>query len=310
MNSQPDVPGTGAPRGPERTVSKPIVLAALAISLVIYAALRPATIRAAWEEFERVVLLKSEPLPASPPRMSEHLIEELASLSPQKQAEMLVRLSVNHYAGAMELLGERVDGWRGQLQLTPEFNGLLMAAINSNDLRVRAATLEVYLAAYNVEKTETAANQLIYRIQDEPGARPWALWMLGALGNRGVQPERVFSTLLDHVKDPSEETRVWAVEGLALLGSENTIRPLLDTFRSDPSMRVRERAACSLAQSGMLTKDLRMSAVPEMIQMAADPSVDTTTRNWVYQALRDITEASVANDAAAWRRWWDENGRR
>ncbi len=310
MNGQPEVSGTGAPREPERTISKPIVLAALAISMVIYAALRPATIRAAWEEFERVVLLKSEPLPASPPRMSEHLIEELANLPAQKQAEMLVRLSVNHYAGAIELLSERVGAWRGQLQLTPEFNGLLLAAINSNDLRVRAATLEVYLAAYNLEKTETAANQLLYRIQDEPGARPWALWMLGALGNRGVLPERVFSTLLDYVKDPSEETRVWAIEGLALLGSEQTIRPLLDTFRSDPSMRVRERAACSLAQSGMLTKNLRMTAVPEMISMVEDPSVDTMTRTWVYQALRDITGASVQNDPAAWRRWWDENERR
>ena len=310
MNKQPEVPGTRGPTTPERQISRPIVLAALAISLVIYAAMRPATIRAAWEEFERVVLLKSEPLSASPPRLSEHIIEELASLSPQKQAEMLVQRSVNHYAGAIELLGERVDGWRGQLQLTPEFNGLLNAAINSNDLRVRASALEVFLAAYNVEKTENAANRLMNRIQDEPDARPWALWMLGALGNRGIEPERSFSTLLDYVKDSSEETRVWAVEGLALLGSENTIRPLLDAFRSDPSMRVRERAACSLAQSGMLTKDLRMTAVPEMIQMAEDPSVDTTTRNWVYQALRDITGASVQNDPAAWRSWWNENGRR
>ncbi len=310
MNKQPEVHGTAGPTVPERQISRPIVLAALAISLVIYAALRPATIRAAWEEFERVVLLKSEPLSASPPRLSEHIIEELASLPAQKQAEMLVQRSVNHYAGAIELLGERVDGWRGQLQLTPEFNGLLNAAINSNDLRVRAAALEVFLAAYNVEKTDTAANRLMNRIQDEPDARPWALWMLGALGNRGVEPERVFGTLLDYVKDPSEETRVWAVEGMALLGSENTIRPLLDTLRSDPSMRVRERAACSLAQSGMLTKDLRMTAVPEMIQMAEDPSVDTTTRSWVYQALRDITGASVQNDPAAWRSWWDENARR
>jgi HEAT repeat protein len=310
MNKQPEVPGTGNPTAPERQISRPVVLAALGISLVIYAALRPATIRAAWEEFERVVLLKSEPLPASPPRLSEHIIEELASLSPQKQAEMLVQRTVNHYEGAIELLAERVDGWRGQLQLTPEFNGLLMTAINSNDLRVRAAALEVFLAAYNVEKTEIAANKLMNRIQDEPDARPWALWMLGALGNRGMEPERVFTTLLDYVKDPSEETRVWAIEGLALLGSENTIRPLLDTFRSDPSMRVRERAACSLAQSGMLTKDLRMTAVPEMISMAEDPSVDAATRNWVYQALRDITGASVQNDSVAWRRWWDENGRR
>ena len=310
MNSPSEVSGTGAPRGPERTMSRRVVLAALVISTALYAALRPATIRAAWDEIERVVLLKSEPLPASPPRMSEHLIEELASLSPQKQAEMLVRLSVNHYAGAMELLGERVGGWRGQLQLTPEFNGLLMAAINSNDLRVRAATLEVYLAAYNVEKTETAANQLIDRIQSEPGARPWALWMLGALGNRGVQPERAFHTLFDYLKDPSEETRRWAVEGMALLGSDNTIRPLLDVFSSDPSMAVRERAACSLAQSGMLTKAQRMTAVPEMIHMADNPSVDAATRLWVYQALRDITGASVANDPAEWRIWWDENGQR
>jgi HEAT repeat protein len=108
---------------------------------------------------------------------------------------------------------------------------------------------------------------------------------------------------MDHLKDSDEMTRYWTVEGMALLGSDNTIRPLLDVFRSDPSAKVRERAACSLAQSGMLTKDQRMNAAPEIIAFLDDASVDATTRNWAYQALRDITGANVGSDPGAWRAW-------
>jgi len=71
---------------------------------------------------------------------------------------------------------------------------------------------------------------------------------------------------------------------------------------------VRERAACSLAQSGMLTQDQRMTAVPTILTYTDDPALDAQTHTWAFQALRDITGQNLQNDPAAWRDWWQSRG--
>jgi HEAT repeat protein len=230
-------------------------------------------------------------------------------MRPQKQAEVLVQRAINHYEGAIEQIAQRVPGWHGRINLTPEFTGMLKVAQNSNDLRVRAAAIEVFLAAYDMPKDSGSFYQLLQRAQDEAGARPWALWMLGALGNRGVEPDSAFETLRKYARDHDEETRYWAVAGLGLLGTNETIAPLLDIFHNDPSARIREHAACNLAQSGMLTHGQRMSAVPELLKFMDDPSLDPATQGWVYQALRDITGEWFGQDPAAWRNWWAARSR-
>jgi len=227
-------------------------------------------------------------------------------MTPQAQAELLLEESINHYSSAIELIEPRLEAWRGILQLTPKLSQLLETAMNSNDLRVRAAALEIYLDAYNLPKDPWSVSRLERQIADEPRARPWALWMLGALGNRGVDPLGVVREEMNYVKDASEETRVWAVEGLAILGSDEAMEPLLDSFRSDPSPHVRERAACGLAQSGMFTQAQRMTVVPRLLDFAEDPALDAQTRGWVYHALQDITGANLGSDPKAWRRWWSE----
>ena len=95
-----------------------------------------------------------------------------------------------------------------------------------------------------------------------------------------------------------------AINGLALLGTEDTIAPLLEIFRSDTSHDLRERAACNLADSGMLNRKLRKKAVPELVRFAQDPSMDQTTRKWVFQALREITQKQIGDDASAWVSWY------
>lgn len=303
MDHTPNHPsGTHLSATPRRRGA--LVLIGGIVMALLLAALNPGTLQAALHEIGQLIELQSDPVSASPARLSEHVIAELASMEPQKQAEVLLQRATNHYEGAIELIDKHVEAWRGKINLTPQFNGMLSVAVNSNDLRVRAAALEIYLAAYNLPKDEGSFVQLSSRIADDPGSRPWALWMLGALGNRGVRPERAFDILREYAGDRSEETRHWAVEGMALLGRDETIQPLLDIFKSDPSMRIRERAGCSLAQSGMLTRPQRMKAVPALLDMAADASVDTMTRGWVFQALRDITGENHGTDAAAWRSWW------
>jgi len=231
-------------------------------------------------------------------------------MKPQKQAELLVQRAANHYEGALEQIALRVDGWRGRINLTPEFTGMLRVAQNSNDLRVRAAAIEVFLAAYDLPKDSGSFYQVAQRARNEEGARPWALWMLGALGNRGVEAGSALETLREFARDRDEETRYWAVSGLGLLGANETVESLLEIFHNDSSARIREHAACNLAQSGMLTHGQRMSAVPELLKFMDDPSLDPATQAWVYQALRDITGEWFGQNPAAWRSWWAARSRR
>jgi HEAT repeat protein len=78
-------------------------------------------------------------------------------------------------------------------------------------------------------------------------------------------------------------------------------------MHDDPSPLVRERAACSLAESGMLSHDQRLIAVPQLIHYSDDPVLDEQTHAWAFQALGDITQQRLPNDSAAWRRWYQNN---
>ncbi|MFZ0797078.1 MAG: hypothetical protein WAM98_04760 [Terriglobales bacterium] len=248
------------------------------------------------------------PVPADHGKLSEHNIEWLQTQPPQIQMEFLLGAAVNHDVGATKLIAEMVEGWRGKLHRTPRWESLQDTALYSNDLRVRAAAIEINLAALNLAKTDETADRLIESAQKYPGNRPFAAWELGMLANRGIEAERIHELLAEWIHDPTQQTRFWSVEGLAHLGTDATIKNFLDVFRNDPSLDVRERAGCSLAKSGMMTREQRMKAVPGLIELADDPSLDPTARNWVYQALREITNVNLPNDPATWRNWYSTHG--
>jgi hypothetical protein len=229
---------------------------------------------------------------------------EFNRLPPQRQAERLLERAMHDDQSSLELLREKVDGWRGHIRNTDQLFDLVLAALNSRDLRVRTAAVDVDLAANNLSKSPESVTRLIRQLQRDPARRGMALWRLGSLGNRGVEPERVLNSLLSYAHDPIEHTRYWAVEGLAMLGNDSTIGPLLNLLTHDPSPRVRERAASSLGQSGLLTREERLAAVPHLLNFADDDSLNTTTRELVYGTLRVITGAALGNDANAWRAWW------
>ena len=113
---------------------------------------------------------------------------------------------------------------------------------------------------------------------------------------------------MGQLRDSDPEIRHWAVEGLAYLGTNETIAPLLQEFHDDASPMVRERAGCSLAQSGMLTQEQRRSVIPHLLDYADDASLDAQTHGWVYQALRDITGQNLPNDSSSWRGWYSTSG--
>ncbi len=235
---------------------------------------------------------------------------------PQKQAEVLLERAVSRYEGATNQIAARVESWRGQLKWDSELGDLTTVALNSKDENVRASAIEVQLAAYGLAKSESSVDALALQANSSNHARKiWALWSLGLLGNRGIETDRVVQVLTAHLKDSAkdpdntgtgrnEDARRWAVEGLALVGTTSTIAPLLEAMHNDPSALVRERAASSLAESNLFKPEVRLIAVPQLINYSSDPALDSQTQALAFQALADITKQRLPNDSAAWRNWY------
>jgi hypothetical protein len=297
-----------SPHHPRRpAIRRVLVLILCGVCLALFAV--TPTARAAWEQVTEFLALQGKPEPASANVLSEHEIEVLDGMSPQQQAELLLERSINHYRGANEQIAARVGWWRGGITLEGRLQNLFTTALNAGDLRVRAAAIEVDILARGLDKAASTVDRL------EPDARSGgqgpranALWDIGLLGSRGIEPARAAQILLASVQDDNVNIRYWAVEGLAYLGTDDVIAPLLDVFRNDPSPMIRERAACGLAQSGMLSERQRRTAVPRLLDYADDASLDAETRKWVFQALRDITGQTLPHDAAAWRSWYSAGG--
>ena len=284
---------------------------AAAVILVSSLFLGTQTARAAWHEITKFLSLHGKPEPSSAAVLSEHEIELLDQMSPQNQAELLLERSINHFRGANDHIAARVGGWNGKIKLDERLNNLFMTALNSDDLRVRAAAIEIDIAARNLEKSPVTVDRLEPDARNgEQGPRANALWDLGLLGNRGIEPERAREILLSSIHDPNVNVRYWAVEGLSYLGTDETVAPLLQVLHDDQSPMIRERAACGLAQSGMLSEKQRRNAVPQLLDFADDAALDPETHKWVYQALRDIAGQNLPHDPAAWRNWYSASDRR
>jgi HEAT repeat protein len=290
------------PTAPERNRAPFAIALALLVAVLLASS---ASARAAWDRIARVLSLHGKPEPASANVLSAHHLEALDSMTPQAQAEFLLERAMNHYEGATWQIEKRLPVWRGRIEPGERFEHLFRMAINSDDLRVRAAAVEIDILARKLEKdTETVDRLEPIARTGEQGPRANALWDLGLIGGRGIEQARIASVILASVHDENVNVRYWAVEGLAYLATDDVLEPLLDIFHDDPSPMIRERAACSLAQSGMLNREQRMRAVPRLLDFAGDGALDDQTRSWVFQALRDITGENLPRDAVAWRGWY------
>jgi hypothetical protein len=262
-------------------------------------------LRAERDTAPRVIYAEQPPAAASANVLSEHEIELLDRMPPQQQAELLLERSINHYRGANEQIAARVTKWRGRITIENRLRELFTTAINSDDMTVRIAGIEVDIAGRNLVKDSSTVDRLEPLARwGEQGPRANALWDLALIGNRGVEQDRIFEIILSSIHDENRNIRYWAVEGLAYLATDAAIAPLLDTFHDDPLPMIRERAACGLAQSGMFSARQRMTAVPALLDFAQDGAIQGDTRKWVFQALRDITGQDLPQDGAQWRDWY------
>ncbi|HLV87222.1 MAG TPA: HEAT repeat domain-containing protein [Candidatus Sulfotelmatobacter sp.] len=233
----------------------------------------------------------------------------LETLKPQKQAEALLEQAVAHSDGAVDQISSHVGRWQGKLNWDSQIATLTTAALNSSDMRVRESGIEVELAAYGLAKNPASLAYVVKTAESpDHSQKIWALWALGLMGNRGVGTEQVVNVLSAHLKDEDVDSRHWAVEGLALTGGSQTIPILLGAMHDDPSPVVREEAACGIAQSGMYTREERLSAVPQLLNYTDDSTLDAQTHGWAFQALSDITGERLGQDASAWREWFRGQG--
>jgi len=233
----------------------------------------------------------------------------VAALPPQQQAERLLQYAISHHVGATDEIKVRVGAWRGRIARTSALNTLLDVAANGADLRVRAASCEIELAARNIAKTSGQVDALIQQIQADPNQAANQLWILGVLAGRGVEAGRIHSELRAWMQSPEETVRFWAISAIAYIGTDDTVQDLVAAFHHDPSSNVRiNGAGCGLAHCGMLTRAQRMQAIPALIEMVEDRLLDVQTRRYGYRALREITDETLPDDSQRWRTWYAAHG--
>ena len=142
------------------------------------------------------------PVPVSKPAISEHEREWINQQNPQTQMEELIRAAINHEEGSTAIIAQKLPSWRGRLHETKTWSDLMMTALYSNDLRVRAAAIEINLTVQQLPKNATTVDGIINNAEENPQQRPWAAWMLGMLANRGVETDKVVAQLEEWSHDP------------------------------------------------------------------------------------------------------------
>src|SRR5919109_3891668 len=255
----------------------------------------------------------SSPRPVSPSVFSGPLtdadVTRVLALPPQAQSEELFERLIGHDERALEVFGQQFDGWIGRINQTDRLSQLLQRAQFSKDLRVRLAHVDMSLALQGFHENQQAADSLMNRANTDPQYRSWAVFYLGMLAARGVDYDRIHQALLNYARnDKDPNVRQWAVEGLRFLAKDQVLDELFTSFTEDPSMKVRDRAGCNIADCGIFTRKQRMRMVPKLIDLAANAKTDAQTRSWSFLALQEITDANVPADALAWNRWYADHG--
>jgi HEAT repeats len=220
----------------------------------------------------------------------------------QNEAEaLLARVAGGDAVAAQQVIAES-DGWTGRTRRTPRTDQWITASLNSKDFDVRGAAVAAQLAFDGVPRNESGV-AMLERAVGNPNGRAWALWMLGALANRGVDPVHVAKIIGSYLDDPNPSTRAVAVDGLALVGTDETVPMLLDRFRNDPSPIVQERAACDISEAGMYTHAQRMVAAASLVGWIDDSLLSAQQRTWAAQALTDISGKNFGPNSSALKSW-------
>ena len=238
-------------------------------------------------------------------------VQRIQQLPMQDQAEELLERAIEHDPRALDLFEQNIGSpeWLGKIKLTDHMKELERRSEFSSDLRVRYANADLDLSMDGWQKNDEGAEKLIERARSDAQYRASAVYFMGMMAGRGVAYDRLYPMLLEYAKhDPSSMVRVWAVEGMRYLGTDEALDQLFDSFVNDPSEQVRNRAGCNVSDCGNFKRAQRMRMVPNLISLTQDPNTTPQIRNWSFLALHEITDANIANDSTAWQSWYDQHG--
>ena len=150
---------------------------------------------------------------ASASVLSEHHLEAMKSMTAQQQAEFLLERSINRYRGANEEILTRAPGWLGLSKRRRSWSRSSGWRSTPTTCACERRPSRSTLSARGLARSPATIDRLEPDARSgAQGPRANALWDIGLLGNRGVQPDRALEIIrrLDH--DPNENVRYWAVE--------------------------------------------------------------------------------------------------
>jgi hypothetical protein len=280
---------------------------------VMLAALLPATPLAAQSLPNEIVGHKirvpGDKVDGTTAKLSEVERDLIEALPPQQQAERLLQYALSQHVGATDEIKARVKGWRGLITMTPAMETLTDVARNGANLRVRAAAIELELAALNMARTAGQVDALLARIAAGAKDARSEIYMLGLLGNRGVETERIHNELRLLARSEESIVRYQAYAAMANLGTDATVADLVAAFHHDRDSSVQiNGGGCGLAHCGMLTRAQRMLAIPGLLEMVEDKALHDGIRRYGYRALREITDETLPDDPKLWRDWYAAKG--
>jgi HEAT repeats len=233
----------------------------------------------------------------------------LQQLLPQAQAEELLERAIQHDPRALDLFEQNIGAWLGDIKLTPGMKQLEQRSQFSTDLRVRQANADLNLAMDGWVKNEHSADLMIERAESEPQSRATYVYFMGMLAGRGVAYDRIYPVLVNYAKNDRDATvRQWAVEGMRFLGTDEALDQLFESFTTDRSDLVRERAGCNISDCGLFTRKQRMRMVPRFLSLLNDSQTSPRMRNWSFMALNEITDENLPPNASAWTDWYSQHG--
>lgn len=221
----------------------------------------------------------------------------------QREAEAALAAAATGDAAAISKVLAESPRWTGGTRRTPQTDRSISICLNSADLRERAAALSALLSLDGITADQAGLGE-VRRALNDPSQRDWALWMLGALGNRGVDPPRTVKIAQSFLQDPDARVRGAAVISLSIIATDETIPMLLDRFRNDSSPAVQEDAARSLGSTGMYTRAQRLTAGASLIRWLDDPSLAPQQRAWALHVLTDVSRKNFGANSSAWRAWY------